>query len=136
MKNISKLPEPRGRERFLTQEERIRLLQVCHSSSCKLLFPIVLLALSTGMRKAEILGLKWRDIQLDILPRCWFDEEKCANGISSLDNYKKEWNDRHGCWSSRPLHNFASHGADAFRMMAVGLSKLQVKVYLLKNGEV
>ena len=65
MKNFRKLPEPRGRERFLTQEERIRLLQVCQSSSCKLLFPIVLLALSTGMRKAEILGLKWKDIQLD-----------------------------------------------------------------------
>lgn len=65
MKNISKLPEPRGRERFLTQEERVRLLQVCHGSSCKLLFPIVLLALSTGMRKAEILGIKWKDIDLD-----------------------------------------------------------------------
>ncbi len=62
VKNIRKLPEPRGSERFLTQEERIRLLQACHDSICKLLFPIVLLALSTGMRKAEILGLKWKDI--------------------------------------------------------------------------
>ena len=64
------------------------------------------------------------DAARNILPRCWFDEEKCAKGISSLDNYKKEWNDRHGCWSSHPLHNFASHGADAFRMIAVGIGKL------------
>lgn len=37
---------------------------------------------------------------------------------------KKEWNDRHGCWSSRPLHNFASHGADAFRMLTITINKL------------
>ena len=64
------------------------------------------------------------DAVRNLLHRCWFDEEKCAKGISSLDNYKKEWNDRHGCWSSQPLHNFASHGADAFRMLAVGIGKL------------
>lgn len=64
------------------------------------------------------------DATRNILSRCWFDEEKCAKGLSSLDNYKKEWNDRHGCWSSRPLHNFASHGTDAFRMVAVGISNL------------
>lgn len=49
------------------------------------------------------------------------------NGIKALENYKKEWNDRHGYWSSRPLHNFASHGADAFRMLAVGMSNLSNK---------
>ena len=52
------------------------------------------------------------DAVRNILNRCWFDEVKCASGIKALENYKKEWNDRHGCWSSRPLHNFASHGAD------------------------
>ena len=67
------------------------------------------------------------DAARNMLARCWFDEEQCARGVSSLDNYKKEWNDRHGCWSSRPLHNFASHGADAFRMLAVGIGKLTSK---------
>ncbi|MBA3816175.1 MAG: terminase [Parachlamydiaceae bacterium] len=64
------------------------------------------------------------DAARNMIPRCWLDEEKCAKGIASLDNYKKEWNDRHGCWSSLPLHNFASHGADAFRILAVGIGKL------------
>ena len=67
------------------------------------------------------------DAARNILPCCWFDEEKCAKGVSSLDNYKKEWNDRHGWWSSHLLHNFASHGADAFRMVAVGIGKLVTK---------
>lgn len=67
------------------------------------------------------------DAARNILPRCWFDEERCSKGISALDSYKKEWNERHGCWSSRPLHNFASHGADAFRMLAVGIGKLVAK---------
>lgn len=67
------------------------------------------------------------DAARNVLARCWFDEERGSNGISSLDNYKKEWNDRYGCWSSRPLHNFASHGADAFRILAVGIGKLASK---------
>ncbi len=67
------------------------------------------------------------DAARNILNRCWFDEAKCAKGITALESYKKEWNDRHGCWSSHPLHNFASHGADAFRMLAVGISKLASK---------
>lgn len=62
------------------------------------------------------------DAARNILNRCWFDDKKCAQGIKALDNYKKEWNDRAGCWSSHPLHNWASHGADAFRTLATGLS--------------
>jgi predicted nucleotidyltransferase component of viral defense system len=64
------------------------------------------------------------DAVRNILNRCWFDEVKCSKGITALESYKKEWNDRYGCWSSLPLHNFASHGADAFRMLVVGLNKL------------
>lgn len=63
----------------------------------------------------------------NLLNRCWFDEAKCDSGIKALESYKKEWNDRYGCWGSKPLHNFASHGADAFRMMAVSLNKLDAK---------
>ena len=57
----------------------------------------------------------------NILNRCWFDESKCSKGIKALENYKKEWNDRAGCWASQPLHNWASHGSDALRVLATGL---------------
>lgn len=45
---------------------------------------------------------------------CWFDREKCALGIKTLDNYVREWNDRLGKFSDEALHNWASNGADAF----------------------
>jgi hypothetical protein len=67
------------------------------------------------------------DAVRNLLNRCWFDEIKCAKGITALESYKKQWNDRHGCWSSQPLHNFASHGADAFRMLSVGIGRLVSK---------
>lgn len=44
-----------------------------------------------------------------IFNRCWFDEKKCSAGIKCLENYKKEWDDKHGCWKGQPLHNWASH---------------------------
>jgi len=61
------------------------------------------------------------DAARGVLNRCWFDERKCAQGIKCLENYKKVWNDRTGCWASQPLHNQYSHGADAFRTLATGL---------------
>ncbi len=62
------------------------------------------------------------DAVRNILNRCWFDERKCDRGIKALDGYKKEWDERHVCWRSQPLHNWASHGADAFRTLATGLN--------------
>lgn len=53
-----------------------------------------------------------------ILPQCTFDQEGCAEGIRMLKNYKKQWNERTAAWMSQPLHNEASHGADAFRTEA------------------
>lgn len=54
----------------------------------------------------------------EILPSCVFDEEKCAEGISHLEGYRKEWDDKRGCWKDKPLHDFTSHGADGFRYFA------------------
>ncbi len=65
IRKISKLKEPRGRVRFLSDEERTRLLDVCKNSSYPHLYLIVVLALSSGARKMEILGLKWQDISFE-----------------------------------------------------------------------
>jgi integrase len=61
---VKKPTEPRGRVRFLDEAERKELLTACKESSNKDLYPIVVLALSTGMRQGEILTLKWKDIDL------------------------------------------------------------------------
>lgn len=55
-----------------------------------------------------------------VLPKCWFDEENCAEGIKHLDSYRKEWDDKNGVWRDSPRHDAASHGADAFRTFAKG----------------
>jgi hypothetical protein len=50
----------------------------------------------------------------------WFDEVNCAQGIRCLDNYTKVWDERLGTYKSEPLHNWASHGADAMMTGACG----------------
>ena len=64
----------------------------------------------------------------NIFSRCWFDAERCAAGIKCLENYRKEWDSNRGCWSSRPRHDWASHGSDAFRTLATGLSLVKRQV--------
>jgi integrase len=54
--------EPRGRVRFLSDEERERLLEACRASRNQHLYPMVLLSLLTGCRKGELLSLHWSQI--------------------------------------------------------------------------
>jgi integrase len=61
---VTRLKEPRGRVRFLSDDERVRLLEACKKSESEYLYSVVVLALSTGARKMEILGLKWQDVDL------------------------------------------------------------------------
>lgn len=65
------------------------------------------------------------DIEMvrQILPLCEFDAVKCDDGIKALENYKKDWNEKAGMWRDKPLHDWSSHYADAFRYFAVYQSK-------------
>jgi integrase len=62
---IKRHSESQGRVRYLDDDERTKLLEACQQSSNKQLYTIVVLALSTGMRKGEILNLKKRDVFLN-----------------------------------------------------------------------
>jgi len=55
-----------------------------------------------------------------MLPNCWFDAERCERGIDALRQYHREYDDNGKVWRSRPSHDWASHGSDAFRYLAVG----------------
>jgi integrase len=64
MRKVSKPKEPRGRVRFLSDEERQCLLDACKVSRSAYLYTIVVLALSTGARRGELLSLHWGDVDL------------------------------------------------------------------------
>ncbi len=64
MRKVKKPTLPRGRVRFLDDTERTKLLKVCKESNNQYLYLCVILALSTGMRQAELMGLKWQDVNL------------------------------------------------------------------------
>lgn len=55
------------------------------------------------------------------LPAVVIDKDRCAVGIKHLENYKREWDAKLGCFKNREVHNEASHAADAFRMLCTGL---------------
>ena len=57
----------------------------------------------------------------NLLLRCWFDETRCARGIEALRQYRRDYDDRLKAFKGRPLHDWASHAADAFRYLAMGL---------------
>jgi len=61
---VTRAPEPRGRVRFLSGDERARLLQACRESKNPLLYPGVMLALCTGMRREEQMSLRWSQVDL------------------------------------------------------------------------
>src|SRR4029453_5008869 len=64
MRQVSKPKEPRGRVRYLSDQERHQLLEACQASRNPYLHLIVILGLATGARRGELQGLRWPDVDL------------------------------------------------------------------------
>ena len=93
--------------------------------------------LGTGKSRMELarsMGLKFTPVKklpiidgIDavraILPRCWFARNDCARGLEALKGYHKEFDSSRGVFRKTPVHDSNSHGADAFRTLAVGLKQ-------------
>ncbi len=60
-----------------------------------------------------------------ILPRCWFDVDKCSRGIEALKFYRTEFSRKLNTYGDKPLHDWSSHAADAFRYLALVEKKVK-----------
>jgi phage terminase large subunit len=67
----------------------------------------------------------------ELFNRCWFDAEKCADGLQCLRRYRWDKDETRGGFKRAPLHDEFSHGADAFRYAAVS-AKRDVKAAPIK----
>jgi integrase len=65
LRKVSKMKEPRGRVRFLSDVEREKLLAAAQESANHYLYLIIVLCLSTGARRMEIIGLSWQNVDLN-----------------------------------------------------------------------
>lgn len=64
VRRIRRVKEGPARTRFLSEDERDRLLEACQASKVALLYPLVLFCLTTGARQGEALGLRWGRVDL------------------------------------------------------------------------
>ena len=58
-----------------------------------------------------------------LLPRCWFNVPQVQNGLNCLRNYRRDYDEKRKIFYERPLHDWSSHGSDAFRYLALGLDE-------------
>jgi hypothetical protein len=62
-----------------------------------------------------------------IMPRVYFDEKRCETGIECLRQYQREWDDKLKKFKDGPLNNWAAHGADAFRYLAMAFKEIRLE---------
>ena len=91
--------------------------------------------LGTGKTRTETLaslGVKAKIVKMQavedginavrmLLPKCWFEAEKCKRGLEALRQYQREFDEKLKTFRSRPRHDWASHAADAFRYLSLAL---------------
>ena len=63
------------------------------------------------------------DAARQVFGRCWFDADACADGVQALRNYRYDVDPNTQAFSKNPLHDEASHAADAFRYFAVAIAE-------------
>ena len=63
-----------------------------------------------------------------MIPRCWFDREKCKRGLDALSSYHKDYDSKLKVFRSYPAHDWSSHGSDAYRYLSVGHQTSKPKI--------
>lgn len=52
-------------------------------------------------------------------PKCRFNKETCTDPLDTLRSYRRDWDDNKKCFRDKPVHDWTSHCADAFRYLAL-----------------
>jgi phage terminase large subunit len=60
-----------------------------------------------------------------IFNKCWFDGEKCADGLQALRHYRYDFDEELQSYKKEPRHDWASHPADAFRYLGVSITEAE-----------
>lgn len=77
------------------------------------------------MTKGARLGVEDRiEATRQMLRNCWFDADKCKHGVKALQNYRREFNDKLDQFKATAVHDWASHGSDAFGEGALNINKM------------
>ena len=93
--------------------------------------------LGTGKSRLEVLREAGLDVKVlprlsvddgiqsvrRLLPTCWFNMPKVKQGLDCLRNYRREYDEKRNVFYDKPLHDWASHGSDAFRYLALGMEQ-------------
>lgn len=95
--------------------------------------------MSTGKSRVQIVRDLLKGVRVNVLPKydvadsinavrmllskCWFDASMTEKGLKALKEYQRRYNPKTQTFERTPLHNWASHGADAFRYLAMGLKE-------------
>ena len=61
-----------------------------------------------------------------IFPRLWLDDRRAEHGVNCISSYQYEWDDKKGVFKDAPLHDWASHGADALQTLALGWQETMI----------
>lgn len=59
------------------------------------------------------------------IPRCRFDRKRCERGIDALTQYHAKYDEATRTLAQKPMHDWSSHGADAFRYAAIAWQELR-----------
>lgn len=85
-------------------------------------------ALGRSVREVPAIGIaNGINAARTIFANCWFDQERCADGLNGLRHYRYKVDPDTGQRSKEPFHDWASNPADAFRYFAVATSEPREK---------
>lgn len=69
------------------------------------------------------------------IKRAWFDKTRCERLVDCLRSYHREWDEKNKIFKPTPKHDWASHGADSFRYVAVAELNGKLKTYSINYAE-